>query len=802
MKNSLIFILIINIFFFGAACADEIVIKANLIQTKELGNIVIGIGNAEAKTNDGFEIYANKFTYNKKKKLLIANGDVKAIDTLKNIKIKSETIKYDELNHKLTSNDFTEINIYNKYFLETSNIHYNTLKKEIFSEFSTKVVDIQNNKMTLQQFKYFGNNATIRGKSIKITDIENNEYFLEDGMINLEENLLIGKDVLINLTAKGFEAPDAEPRLKGNAIYYGNNKTLIKKGIFTSCKRGDKCPPWAIASKEIIHDKRKKEIIYKNAWLKIYDIPVLYFPKFFHPDPSVKRRSGFLKPKFGDSRALGPSINVPYFFALSNDSDLTFKPRIFGTNEFLLQSEYRKVTKNSSHTVDLSYNESKADENKGTKTHFFSKSYFNLDTPSIDEGYINLEIQKTSSDNYLKLYSLNLDGEDSIVKEVDVLESVLEFSASKNEYWLDLSFESFETLGKANSNKYEFIYPSYTLNKTFDFNQTFIENLEFTSAGNQKKHSTNIYEAVQINDFLINGPINISNEGFENDFQVLLKNVNSNGSNSSKYKEKTQSEILSMLLFNMSYPLQKFDDNYFKTLTPRLSVRYSPNDTKNVKESVRYLDTSNIFTLNRIGDAESIEGGGALTLGIDYEKVDTDDNKILGFAVANVFRDKTNDSLSTSSTLGQKQSDIVGEFFYTPFTNFSINYDFSLNNKLDTTNLHKLNTTLKINNFVTRFNFYEENNEIGNKAHYTNEIEYLFDESNSFAFSTRKNKKNNLTEYYNLIYEYKNDCLVASIKYNKEYYENSNTKPFEQLFFNITLIPLGTTQSDSLIKDR
>ena len=62
MKNSLIFILIINIFFFGAACADEIVIKANLIQTKELGNIVIGIGNAEAKTNEGFEIYANKFT--------------------------------------------------------------------------------------------------------------------------------------------------------------------------------------------------------------------------------------------------------------------------------------------------------------------------------------------------------------------------------------------------------------------------------------------------------------------------------------------------------------------------------------------------------------------------------------------------------------------------------------------------------------------------------------------------------------------------------------------------------------------
>ena len=78
----------------------------------------------------------------------------------------------------------------------------------------------------------------------------------------------------------------------------------------------------------------------------------------------------------------------------------------------------------------------------------------------------------------------------------------------------------------------------------------------------------------------------------------------------------------------------------------------------------------------------------------------------------------------------------------------------------------------------------------------------MLDESNSFAFSTRKNKKNNLTEYYNLIYEYKNDCLVASIKYNKEYYESNNIKPFEQLFFNITLIPLGSTQTDNIIKQK
>jgi LPS-assembly protein len=54
-------------------------------------------------------------------------------------------------------------------------------------------------------------------------------------------------------------------------------------------------------------------MIYKNAILKIYDVPVLYFPKFFHPDPSVKRRSGFLQPQFNNSETLGSSLYIPYF---------------------------------------------------------------------------------------------------------------------------------------------------------------------------------------------------------------------------------------------------------------------------------------------------------------------------------------------------------------------------------------------------------------------------------------------------------------------------------------------------------
>ena len=76
-----------------------------------------------------------------------------------------------------------------------------------------------------------------------------------------------------------------------------------------------------------------------------------------------------MQPTFGDSKNLGASINTPYFYVISDSADFTFKPRFFSTTEYLLQSEYRKVTKNSSHIADFSFNEEK--NNDGTKVIFF-----------------------------------------------------------------------------------------------------------------------------------------------------------------------------------------------------------------------------------------------------------------------------------------------------------------------------------------------------------------------------------------------------------------------------------------------
>ena len=133
-----------------------------------------------------------------------------------------------------------------------------------------------------------------------------------------------------------------------------NQKTIIEKGIFTTCKKNDDCPPWQFLAKKIVHDKKKKTINYENAWLKIYDKPVFYFPKFFHPDPTVKRQSGFLMPNFKSSISTGTAFSLPYFHAISENRDLTISPRFYSTDKLLAQSEYRSTYAKSTHNIDSS----------------------------------------------------------------------------------------------------------------------------------------------------------------------------------------------------------------------------------------------------------------------------------------------------------------------------------------------------------------------------------------------------------------------------------------------------------------
>ena len=77
-----------------------------------------------------------------------------------------------------------------------------------------------------------------------------------------------------------------------------------------------------------------------------------------------------------------------------------------------------------------------------------------------------------------------------------------------------------------------------------------------------------------------------------------------------------------------------------------------------------------------------------------------------------------------------------------------------------------------------------------------NTTTFLINQDNYLSFNTRRNRKISLTEYYDLVYEYKNDCLVAGVKYKKTYYQDRDLLPTENFMISITLFPLTTYETN------
>ena len=108
-----------------------------------------------------------------------------------------------------------------------------------------------------------------------------------------------------------------------------------------------------------------------------------------------------------------------------------------------------------------------------------------------------------------------------------------------------------------------------------------------------------------------------------------------------------------------------------------------------------------------------------------------------------------------------------------------------IDNNLEKIEYNSIGAIWKFNKLQTKFNYLKENGEVGDENFLENNTSFNFNDKNSFSFKTRRNRKINLTEFYDLIYEYKNDCLTAGIKYNKTYYSDRDLKPKEDLLFTL-----------------
>ena len=785
MKNNIriYIIILLQIFFAFKSISDEIEFEASDIKISNDQNLTIANNGRALIKDDGIIAEGKKIRYFRNESLLIIDkGKISSID--QNFEINSNFIEYkinkSELNF---SRDVKIIDKSNSLLIDTDELKYDVKNQQIISQSSSKIEDKLGNIYQVKDFNYSIKNKLIKLNNLKAFDADKNTFIVDIAFLDLKKNELIAKDVGLNF--KISKESENEPRLKGRSLINNEKQTIVKKGTFTFCKKREKCPPWEMSAEEIIHDKEKKIIKYKNANLKIYDKKVFYFPKFFHPDPTVKRQTGFLIPRLMDNSTTGFSINLPYFLVLAENKDITINPRFFSDNKLLLQSEFRQKNKNSDHIADISQYMS---NKENSKSHLFYNYEKNFETSKFDDVELKLRVEQVSDETYLKAYKI----ESPLINDTSNLINSLSVNFFNQNSSINTNLDIYEDLTKQDTDKYEYV-------PNFNFSKIYNEYYSINSNGYYKNYNTNITEKILINNFEFQSFPNFLDNGIINENKFFIKNVNSDAKNSKKFKNKSSISFSPTLQSNYLYPLKKETAEYNNTIIPKLSIRLSAPHTKDYSVSDRKISYDNIFNLDRLGITDANEGGVSATYGYEYTKVDKSNlEQKVKIALANNLRLKKNEDLPNNSNLGDKVSDFVGLLEYKPNNLTKLNYDFSIKNNLDEKNYELFGFEFYLNNFNTKFEYLNENNSNLKTSYIQNEIGYNLNENNRLIFERRENKEKSFTEFYNLIYQYQNDCLTAGIEYNKEYYSDKDLKPSENLFFKISIIPFGGFNSPNL----
>ena len=251
MKNKFIFfvavLLFININCFNIK-AEEFVFESTSIEITNNGNKIRAKDGVKVSTKNNIEIEANESNYDKTKLVLSLNGNIKVNDRENSIIIESDNVTYYKNIEEIISKGNTIIHINNEYVISTSDIIYSKKENIIKSKKSATLEDNFGNKFISKDFTFLVLDKIFKSKAINLLDSEKNMYNFSESMVNIKTNEIIGKDININFRNDFFGNSENEPRLKGNYALSNKEETIIKSGIFTTCKKNNKCPPWTIKS--------------------------------------------------------------------------------------------------------------------------------------------------------------------------------------------------------------------------------------------------------------------------------------------------------------------------------------------------------------------------------------------------------------------------------------------------------------------------------------------------------------------------------------------------------------------------
>ncbi|MCB2102117.1 MAG: LPS-assembly protein LptD [Rhodobacterales bacterium] len=572
-------------------------------------------------------------------------------------------------------------------------------------------------------------------------------------------------------------------------------RTEFRKAVYSPCNLcaddPDRPPLWQVKAVKVTHDRDRRIIEYADAWLEVAGVPVAYTPYLVHPDPTVKRQTGFLAPSAGGSTDLGFTVRTPFFLNLGDDKDATITPILTTKERAILAGEYRQRFQTGSFDGDASITYDSTDEWRG---HLRSETRFDLNRT----WRTGLDLNRATDDTYMRRYGF---GDDSTLTSRAYVEGF------RGRNYLVANAYSFQGLEATDDpGQTPFVLPMVDYNHVGQPDR--LGGRTHMDAGLVALTRTDGTDTRRLS--LGGGwrlPMLTSWGGaftFNADLRGDLYHVNGHkipgqpGSNNGFEGRLHPSASL-----DWRQPFVRSGARFQQVLEPRAAVVVSPYggnpaDIPNEDSQDFEFDDTNLFSENRFPGLDRVEGGPRVNYGVRWGLYDRGHRLVNAF-VGQSYRVRDDSTFAVGTGLEDNLSDIVGTVEVSPDETLNLFYRTRLTESL-TPRRNEISIAAGVPLLRASASYVFFDPKAGSEVTGREEVSFSVSSQINRHWRTgltglRDLSDNGGQRYFGAQLVYEDECFTFTASARRTFFIDRDLKPNDSIVFRLLFKTLGEVSS-------
>ncbi len=501
-----------------------------------------------------------------------------------------------------------------------------------------------------------------------------------------------------------------------------NDNKIMRYVTYTPCDccENGQSPLWRIRARKVTHDALNKNMNYNDAFLDVKNVPILYTPFLSHPDPTVKRRSGFVAPKFGRSSYLGTYIQTNYFWNINEHADMLLSPTFTTDKGVLFGGRWRQYFNKGYLKMEGTYLNDDGKNKHQHRGNLFATGRYELN----DVWIFKTNIDYASDNLYLKELSLDKDDQAWLTSNLSFERFKNRDYASIEAYYYklisyDLRVRNFREYERLKYNKplvvplidTEFISEPDAIGSYYKNNFSFASLYHSGGMKSQRATMINSWNLPWTSPFGERYKLVASLKSDAYHVEKYLYNINK------KDYEGNPVRIFPQLGIEWRLPFVKATETSRQIIEPVVVGVLAPNggnksnkipneDSQDVS-----LEDTNILDLNRYAGYDRNDTGSRISYGFNWNTYGNIMGRTSAF-LAQTYQLNKKTSFGTNTQNEGHLSDYVGRIYAAPANYLNLTYRFRLDREDYKLNYSELSARLGTNmlNLYVSYIYLQKNN--------------------------------------------------------------------------------------------